>query len=196
MYNWNMKKLYTSDFPRKSFFIIKSGWLVHFLHHSLYWCLCVSISSTFYCYSIILNVSLAFFPRKQCTLPTTLEKGKVNKYNYCIFRHINVLKMSGGKRCSLRSKRFRLVSEQKETTKQYKKKKHELRTLNLGHTALIHCTCLSLFQCCFLMVVQVWGQQWKEQAKGGRAQHVNIIQSTQVLMSQIAALRLSRWTLW
>ena len=122
MYSWNMKKLYTSDFPRKSFFIIKSGWLIHFLHHSLYWCLCVSISSTFYCYSIILNVSLAFFPRKQCTLPTTLEKGKVNKYNYCIFRHINVLKMSGGKRCSLRSKRFRLVSEQKETTKQYKKK--------------------------------------------------------------------------
>ena len=94
------------------------------------------------------------FSRKQCTLPTTLQKGKVNEYNYCIFRHINVLKMSGGKRCSLRSKRFRLVSEQKETTNSTKKK-HELRTLNLGHTALIHCTCLSLFQCCFLMVVQV-----------------------------------------
>ena len=76
------------------------------------------------------------------------------------------------------------------------KKKRELRTLNLGHTALICCTCLSLFQCCFVMGVQVRGQQWKEQGKGERAQHVNIIQLTQVLMSQIGALRLSRWTFW
>ena len=78
MYRWNMKKLYTSDFPRKPFFIIKSGWLIHFFHYSVYWCLCVSISFTFYCYSIILNASLAFFLRKQCTLPTTVEMGKIN----------------------------------------------------------------------------------------------------------------------
>ena len=76
------------------------------------------------------------------------------------------------------------------------KKKQELRTLNLGHTALIHCTCLSLFQCCFVMGVQVRGQQWKEQGKGEWAQHVNIIQLTRVLMSRIGALRLSRWTFW
>ena len=77
-------------------------------------CLCVSISFTFYCYSIILMASLAFFRRKQCTLLTTLEMGKINNYFY-IFGHINHLKMSSGKCCSLRSKHFCLVTEQRKT---------------------------------------------------------------------------------
>ena len=77
------------------------------------------------------------------------------------------------------------------------KKKAGIKDTQLGS----HCSdtlylSLSLFQCCFVMGVQVRGQQWKEQGKGERAQHVNIIQLTQVLMSQIGALRLSRWTFW
>ena len=34
---------------------------------------------TFY-YSIIMMTSLVFFPRKHCSLPTTLEMGKLNNY--------------------------------------------------------------------------------------------------------------------
>ena len=193
MYSWNMKKLYTSDFPRKSFFIIKSGWLIHFLHHSLYWCLCVSISSTFYCYSIILNVSLAFFPCKQCTLPTTLEKGKVNKYNYCIFSISLMYWKCPAENAVACVASVSVWFQSRKRPRNSTKKKAWIKDTQLGS----HCSdTLYLSLSLPMLFFQVWGQQWKEQGKGGRAQHVNIIQSTQVLMSQIAALRLSRWTLW
>ena len=47
---------------------------------------------SFFYYSIILMASLAIFSRKHSTLPTTPERSKIN--NYCIFQHINLLKMS------------------------------------------------------------------------------------------------------
>ena len=68
------KKLYTFDFLKKTFSSLNRYDCYIFRT----WCLCVSISFTFYCYSIILMASLAFFCRKQCTLLTTLEMGKIN----------------------------------------------------------------------------------------------------------------------
>ena len=64
--------------------------------------------------------------------------------------------------------------------------------LNLGQ----HCSdiCLSLFQCCFVMVFR-WNcpssrPKLRGKGKGGRAQHVKLfLQLTQVLMSQIVAAR-------
>ena len=56
-YSWNVEKLYTFHFLKKPFFIVKSGWLIHFSHSFGVFAL-VLISVTFHC-SIILMVSLA-----------------------------------------------------------------------------------------------------------------------------------------
>ena len=82
MYSWNIEKLYIFYFLKKPFSIIKSGWLIHFLH------LIGVFVLIFLLLFHILMASLAFFfSRKHCTLPTTLKMG-------CIFLRINLLKVS------------------------------------------------------------------------------------------------------
>ena len=63
-------------FPEKVFFIIKSERMIHF--SPLLIGVFVLVCPLFFYYSIILMTSLAFFPRKHCTLPTTLEIGKIH----------------------------------------------------------------------------------------------------------------------
>ena len=94
IYTWHSGKihvLYYFLFCEKAFFIIKLGWLIHFLHYTVFWCPCVSISFILLFRFHNSVESLAFFSQEHCTLPTTLEMSKI--YNYLLhFLHINLLK--------------------------------------------------------------------------------------------------------
>ena len=64
-YSWNMEKLYTFYFLKKPFFIVKSGWLIHFSHSFGVFAL-VLISVTFHC-SIILRGTQRKFSENICS---------------------------------------------------------------------------------------------------------------------------------
>ena len=74
----------------KAFFIIKSGWLIHYLH---YIGVLVLVFPLAIYYSIILMAALAFFSRKTHTPYREMSKMKKSAKN-CICVHINLLKMS------------------------------------------------------------------------------------------------------
>ena len=88
---WKNTRIIYVLFCEKAFFIIKLGWLIHFLHYTVFWCPCVSISFILLFRFHNSVESLAFFSQEHCTLPTTLEMSKI--YNYLLhFLHINLLK--------------------------------------------------------------------------------------------------------
>ena len=64
-YSWNVEKLYTFHFLKKPFFIVKSGWLIHFSHSFGVFAL-VLISVTFHC-SIILRGTQRKFSENICS---------------------------------------------------------------------------------------------------------------------------------
>ena len=88
---WKNTRIIYVLFSEKAFFMIKSGWLIHFLYDTVFWCPCVSI------FFILLFrfhnsfESLTFFSQEHCTLLTTLEMSKINNY-LLHFLHINLLK--------------------------------------------------------------------------------------------------------
>ena len=88
MYIWNMEK-----FSEKAFFIIKLGLLIHYSHFIGVLVLVFPLSIY---YLVILLASLAFFSRKLVHLAKRWVKWKKSNQNqkYCIFLHINLLKMS------------------------------------------------------------------------------------------------------
>ena len=112
-------------------------------------CLCVSISFTFYCYSIILMASLAFFRGKQCTLLTTLEMGKINKQLTSTFLGILITwkcPVENAVAC------VASISVWLQSKERPRKGKKGMKDTQLGS----HCSdtlylSLSLFQCCFVM---------------------------------------------
>ena len=80
---WYNKNIFL--FPEKVFFIIKSEWMIHF--SPLLIGVFVLVCPLSFYYPIILMTSLAFFPRKYCTLPTTLEIGKIHNWLHIYWKY-------------------------------------------------------------------------------------------------------------